>query len=140
MSEKTIAWMEVHAPDVVKKEDSILPEGFRIVRPKSRTDVQEHLDLLADADYLIAGGIPITRAYLEAAPKLKMVQKWGIGVDKIDCKAAQELGIAVSITAGANAVPVAELAVGLMFAVNRKIPYVDSQMRKGRWLKTEMPS
>ena len=38
MAEKTIAWMEIHAPDVVEKEDSILPAGFRIIRPKSRTD------------------------------------------------------------------------------------------------------
>lgn len=130
--------MEVHAPDVVEKEDSILPEGLEIIRPKSRTDKAEHLEMMAKADYLIAGGVPITREYMQAAPNLKMIQKWGIGVDKIDCKAAEELGIAVSITAGANAIPVAELAVGLMFAVNRKIPYVDSQMRKGRWLKTEM--
>ena len=138
MGKKTIAWMEVHAPDVIAKEDSVLPEGFEIIRPKSRTDVEEHLAMMAKADYIIAGGIPITRAYMEAAPNLKMIQKWGIGVDKIDCAAAKDLGIAVSITAGANAIPVAELAVGLMFAVNRKIPYVDAQMRQGRWLKTEM--
>jgi len=138
MDKKIIAWMEVHAPDVIAKEDSILPEGFEIIRPGSRTDTAEHLELMSRADYVIAGGIPITRAYMEAAPNLKMIQKWGIGVDKIDCAAAKDLGIAVSITAGANAIPVAELAVGLMFAVNRRIPYVDAQMRKGCWLKTEM--
>lgn len=138
MAKKTIAWMEIHAPDVVEKENQILPEGLEIIRPKSRTDIAEHLEMMAKADYIIAGGIPITKEYMEAAPKLKMIQKWGIGVDKIDCKAAEERGIAVSITAGANSVPVAELAVGLMFAVNRKIPYIDAQMRQGRWLKTEM--
>ena len=138
MSEKTIVWMEIHAPDVVAQEDALLPDGFRILRPKSRTDEAEHLSLLAQADYVIAGGIPIPRNYLQAAPHLKMIQKWGIGVDKIDCQAAKELGIAVSITAGANSIPVAELAVGLMLAVNRRIPYVDRQMRQGRWLKTEM--
>lgn len=138
MSEKVIAWMEVHAPDVVKKEDSILPLGFRIIRPKSRVDRAEHLAMMEKADYIIAGGIPITKEYMQAAKQLRMIQKWGIGVDKIDCSAAKELGIPVSITAGANSIPVAELAVGLMFAVNRRIPYVDAQMRQGRWLKTEM--
>ena len=138
MAEKTIAWMEIHAPDVVEKEDSILPAGFRIIRPKSRTDRVEHLAMMEQADYIIAGGIPITKEYMQAAKHLRMIQKWGIGVDKIDCAAAKELGIPFSITAGANSIPVAELAVGLMFAVNRRIPYVDAQMRQGHWLKTEM--
>ena len=133
-----IVWLEVHAPEVVAEEDSVLPKGFTVVRPKSRTDVQEHLELLKDADYIIAGAVPITEEYIKNAPKLKMIQKWGIGVDKIDCKTAEEMGIPVNITAGSNSLPVAELAVGLMFAVNRRIPYVDSEMRKGKWLKKEM--
>lgn len=133
-----IVWLEVHAPEVVAEEDSVLPEGFTIARPKSRTDVQEHLELLKDANYIIAGAVPITAEYIKNAPQLKMIQKWGIGVDKIDCKAAEECGVPVNITAGSNALPVAELAVGLMFAVNRRIPYVDREMRQGKWLKTEM--
>lgn len=137
MSEK-IVWLEIHDPDVVKMEDSILPEGFELVRPTSRTDVEEHLKLVADADYIIAGGIPVPREYIEAAKNLKMIQKWGIGVDKIDCVAAEENNIPVYITAGANSIPVGELAVGLMFAVNRKIPYVDATIRDGQWVKSKM--
>ncbi|MBQ4539095.1 MAG: 2-hydroxyacid dehydrogenase [Oscillospiraceae bacterium] len=137
MSEK-IVWLEIHDPDVVKMEDSILPEGFELVRPTSRTDVEEHLKLVADADYIIAGGIPVTKDYIEAAKNLKMIQKWGIGVHKIDCVAADEKGIPVYITAGSNSVPVGELAMGLMFAVNRKIPYVDSTVRDGLWVKSKM--
>ncbi len=137
MREK-IVWLEIHDPDVVKLEDSILPEGFQLVRPVSRTDVEEHLNLVSDADYIIAGGIPIPRSYIDAAKRLKMIQKWGIGVDKIDCAAAEERGIPIYITAGANSIPVAELAMGLMFAVNRKIPYVDASMRDGQWVKSKM--
>lgn len=137
MSEK-IVWLEVHDPEVVKMENSILPDGFELVRPTSTTDVAEHLKLIADADYIIAGGVRITKEYIEAAKKLKMIQKWGIGVDKIDCEAAAEKNIPVYITAGANSVPVGELALGLMFAVNRKIPYVDSTMRDGKWVKAKM--
>ena len=133
-----IVWLEVHAPEVVKEEDSVLPENFCVVRPKSRTDKEEHLELLKDADYIIAGAVPITAEYIKSAPKLKMIQKWGIGVDKIDCKAAEECNVPVNITAGSNSLPVAELAVGLMFAVNRRIPYVDREMRDGKWLKKEM--
>ena len=128
MNEK-IVWLEVHDPEVQKMENSILPEGFDLVRPTSTTDKEEHLRLIADADYIIAGGVRITKEYIDAAKNLKMIQKWGIGVDKIDCEAAAARGIPVYITAGANAIPVAELALGLMFAVNRKIPYVDKSMR-----------
>ena len=137
---KTIVWMEVHGAEVVAREDALLPEGLEVLRPVSRTDTEEHLRLLAKADYIIAGGIPITKEYIEAAPNLKMIQKWGIGVDKIDCDAAKEHGVDVNITAGANSIPVAELAVGLMFAVNRRIPYIDAKMREGKWLKSEMRS
>lgn len=137
MSEK-IVWLETHDPSIVAMEDSLLPEGFTIARPTSRTDKKEHLALLADADYIITGGIPLTDEYIKSAKKLKMIQKWGIGVDKIDLAAAAEQNIPVYITAGANAIPVAELALALMFAVGRKIPYVDACMREGKWVKTQM--
>lgn len=137
MSEN-IVWLETHDPDVIKKEDSILPEGFRIFRPTDRNDKEEHLRLLENAHYIIAGGIPVTGEYIAAAKHLKMIQKWGIGVDKIDCQAARDAGIPVNITAGSNSIPVAELAVSLMLAVNRKIPYVDHAMREGKWVKSAM--
>lgn len=133
-----IVWLEIHAPDLMKKEQDILPEGFTLLRPSSLTDKDEHLRLIEDADYIIAGRIPVTAEYIAAAKKLKMIQKWGIGVDKIDCEAARARNIPVNITAGANAIPVAELAVGLMLAVNRKIPYVSRTMREGQWVRTEM--
>lgn len=133
-----IVWLEIHAPDLMEKEEKILPEGFTLVHPTSLTDKEEHLRLVEDADYIIAGRIPVTAEYIAAAKKLKMIQKWGIGVDKIDCEAARERNIPVNITAGANAIPVAELAVGLMLAVSRKIPYVSRTMREGKWVRTEM--
>ncbi|WP_434310446.1 2-hydroxyacid dehydrogenase [Hominifimenecus sp. rT4P-3] len=135
---RKIVWMEIHDPRIQKIEDQMAPEGFEIIRPQSRTDREEHLQLMQEADYVIAGGIPIPADYIAQAPKLKMIQKWGIGLDKVDCRRAEQEGIGVCITAGENAVPVAELAVGLMIAVNRRIPYVDASMRKGRWMKTEI--
>lgn len=138
MKVEKIVWLEIHADSLMETERELLPEGFELVRPTSLTDKEEHLRLLQDADYIIAGRIPVTAEYIAAAPKLKMIQKWGIGVDKIDCKAAEERNIPVNITAGSNAIPVAELAVGLMLAVNRKIPYVSRTMREGRWVRTEM--
>lgn len=137
MREK-IVWMEVHAPEVIEIEDTVKPEGFELVRITSATDRDEHLRLLADAEYIIAGGVKITDEYMAAAPKLKMIQKWGVGVDKIDCQAAARRGIKVCRTAGANAIPVAEMAMALMFAANRMIPYVDQSVRQGKWIKADM--
>jgi D-3-phosphoglycerate dehydrogenase len=70
---------------------------------------------------------------MDAAPRLQLVQKWGIGVDKIDLAAARARGIPVAITAGANAVPVAEFTLLLMLAVLRRLPEREAQFRGGEW-------
>ena len=138
MEPKTILWLELHEPSLMELEESLLPEGYRLLRPTSLTDTEEHLRLLEEADYVICGSIPLTADHLARAKKLKMIQKWGVGLDKIDCQEAARRGIPVYLTAGANAIPVAELAVGLMFAVSRKIPYMDRTMREGQWVRKQM--
>lgn len=138
MEKQKIVWLQVQKQAVRDEANKALPEGFEVVYPTSATDLQEHARLIAEADYLITQSIYVTREQLQGAKKLKMIQKFGVGVDKIDCKAAEELNIPVCITAGANSVPVAEMAVGLMLAVNRRIPYVDRSVREGQWLKAEM--
>lgn len=136
--ERIALWLEVHGPEISKLEASCAPEGFQVVRPVSRTDREEHLKLLAQAEYLIVGGVPITREYLQAAKKLRFIQKWGVGFDNIDVEAARELNIPVAIAAGANADAVAELAVGLMLAALRRISYVDRATRQGIWSKASI--
>ena len=138
MEKQKIVWLQVQQQAVRDEANRALPEGFEVVYPTSATDLQEHTRLIAEADYLITQSIYVTREQLQGTKKLKMIQKFGVGVDKIDCKAAEELNIPVYITAGANSVPVAEMAVGLMLAVNRRIPYVDRSVREGQWLKAEM--
>lgn len=75
---------------------------------------------------------------LAHSPRVRMIQKWGIGIDSIDLDAVRQRGIALAITAAANASPVAELAIALMLAVYRRIPYVNRAMREGRWPTPEM--
>ena len=138
MEKQKIVWLQVMEESVKAEANKALPEGFEVVYPVSKTDTEEHTRLIEQADYLITQSIYVTADQLKAAKKLKLIQKFGIGVDKIDCKAAEELNIPVYITAGANAVPVSEMAVGLMLAVNRRLPYVDKSVREGKWLKAEM--
>ena len=75
----------------------------------------------------------ITDSMMANAPKLRLIQKWGIGVDKIDLAAAERHGIYVAITAGVNATVVGEHAIMLILAGLRRLPVANRQMRDGGW-------
>jgi D-3-phosphoglycerate dehydrogenase len=96
-------------------------------------------DSLADADALVVrSAIQVDDALMAAAPKLRVIGRAGVGVDNIDAEAATRRGIVVMNTPGANAVAVAELAVGLMIALARQIPRADSTMHAGKWEKKSL--
>ena len=94
--------------------------------------------LAAQAEFLVPGFAAVDEAMVARAPHLRMVQKWGIGIDAIDQDALRRRGIALGIASGCNAGPVAELATALMLAVYRRIPYVNHALREGRWPTPEM--
>jgi D-3-phosphoglycerate dehydrogenase len=89
--------------------------------------------LLPGIDGYIAGLDTIDRAALESADRLKVIARYGTGVDNIDLVAALEKGIIVTNTPGANAASVAELALGLMLALARQIPEAAAATREGKW-------
>lgn len=89
--------------------------------------------LLAGCDGYIAGLDFVTEKALAQCDKLKVISRYGVGVDRVDLKAAKTRGIKVCNTPGANANAVADLALGLMLAVARKLPALDGQMREGKW-------
>lgn len=89
--------------------------------------------LLPDCDVLWHVLKPCTAAMIEAAPRLKLIQKIGVGVNTIDLEAAKARGIPVCNLPGTNARAVAELAVTLMLATIRRIPRFDAGMRQGVW-------
>lgn len=74
---------------------------------------------------------PVTAERMDAAPRLKLIQKLGVGVNTIDLDAARQRGIAVANMPGANATAVAEMTLGLLLAVLRKIPTLDRTTREG---------
>ena len=75
---------------------------------------------------------PCTAAMIAAAPKLRLIQKIGVGVNTIDLDAARARGIAVCNLPGTNARAVAELALALMLAALRRLPAFDAATRAGR--------
>ena len=74
-----------------------------------------------------------TAAMIAAAPRLRLIQKIGVGVNTIDLEAAKARGIAVCNLPGTNARAVAELTLALMLAVLRRLPRFDAAMRRGTW-------
>jgi D-3-phosphoglycerate dehydrogenase len=94
---------------------------------------------LADADALVVrSAVQVDDALMEHAPKLRVIGRAGVGVDNIDAEAATRRGIVVMNTPGANAVAVAELTIGLMLALARKLPAANSTMHAGKWEKKSL--
>ena len=96
-------------------------------------------EALADADALVVrSAVQVDDALLEQAPKLRVIGRAGVGVDNIDTDAATRRGIVVMNTPGANAVAVAELTIGLMIALARKLPVANISMHNGKWEKKSL--
>lgn len=94
---------------------------------------------LADADALVVrSAVQVDDALMEKAPKLRVIGRAGVGVDNIDADAATRRGIVVMNTPGANAVAVAELTIGLMLALARKLPAANTSMHAGKWDKKNL--
>jgi D-3-phosphoglycerate dehydrogenase len=77
----------------------------------------------------------VTRELLEAAPRLKVVGRAGIGVDNVDVKTATARGVVVMNTPNGNAITTAEHAIAMMFALARHIPEATASTRAGKWEK-----
>lgn len=132
-----VACLDVWAPAVRQVIQRVAPPELDLHFATSY-DEAEQMALVREASIIFAGWAAVTRPMLEHAHKLRMIEKWGIGVDRIDIAAAREMKIPVAITSGSNAGAVSELAVGLMLAVYRRIAHVDRALRQGSWLKSEM--
>ena len=92
---------------------------------------------IADADVLFVMAAPVDADLITAARRLRLIQKLGAGVDRVDLEVCVARGIAVAKLAAGNAVPVAEHTILLMLACYRRLPLVDRQTRAGHWGKEE---
>jgi D-3-phosphoglycerate dehydrogenase len=112
-----------------------LAAQFSIVRePALWKDAAKLKAALADArTVMVRNQTQLTADVLAAAPKLIAIGRVGVGLDNIDLKTATERGIAVIAPLDANAVSVAELTLGLLLALARKIPHADRSTKAGGW-------
>ncbi len=99
-------------------------------KPLSSAEVAK---LLPGVDGYIAGLDGIDANALKNADRLKVISRYGVGVDNVDLTAAREKDIVVTNTPGANSVSVAELAIGLLLALARQIPEAVDAVHQGKW-------
>ncbi|MBC7119343.1 MAG: phosphoglycerate dehydrogenase, partial [Methanobacteriaceae archaeon] len=123
--------------------DSINEKGIaeleKVAEVVVDTDItpEELLDVIKDFDAIIVRSrTKVTREVIEAAPRLKIIARAGVGVDNIDVKAATEKGIMVINAPESTSVTVAEHTMGLMLALARKIHLADKSVKEGRWDKS----
>ncbi len=96
----------------------------------------ELLTALAVADALVVrSATRVTKALIDAAPRLKVIARAGTGVDNVDLAAASARGIVVMNAPGANSISVAELALAQMLALARHLPAADAAMKQRKWEK-----
>lgn len=101
--------------------------------PGKKLKEKEMLSLVGNVVGIICGEDEITEKVITAAPRLKVISKFGVGVDKIDVAAATRRKIAVCNTPGANSESVADMAFCLMLGAARRITVADRQVRQSLW-------
>ena len=135
----TVALLDLTSAERAEHLRRLLPPNFVLTHATERGD--EHLkEVIRDADFAVSGQVGVTGDVLRAGRRLKLLHKWGVGVDNIDVGAARELGIQVARTTGSNAVPVAEFTIGLILATIRFQALGHERLRQGRWMAfNQMP-
>lgn len=119
--------------DLIARLESICDEI--VYNPHTRPLRADELpDLLTDCEGYVAGLDFVTAEVIRACPSLKVISRYGTGLDRVDLAAAKDAGILVTNTPGANSTAVAELAMGLILSLARRIPSLDRSTRSGGWV------
>jgi D-3-phosphoglycerate dehydrogenase len=111
---------------------------FEVIVPKveERFGEDEMIKILSEGvEGIICGDDRITKKVIDSAPGLKLIVKWGTGIDSIDRVYAESKGIKVLNTPNAFTIPVSESTIGLMLAILRKIDENNRLMHNGHWFK-----
>ncbi|MDW5444209.1 hydroxyacid dehydrogenase [Polaromonas sp. SM01] len=130
----------VTAPTLAASGADLLRQaGCRVFYLPQGSDAAAVSQLLAteSIDAVISRTVALTAADIAACPSLRIICKHGVGVSNIDVAAATRRRIPVCVTPGANAQSVAEMTLGLMFAAARRISWMDTELRAGRWSRAQ---
>lgn len=114
-------------------------EGIEIVTMlvEERLNEEQLLSIVETIDGVICGDDSFTEKVLSHGKRLKVISKWGTGIDSIDKAAAEKLGIKICNTPNAFTDPVADSALGYMLCFARRIPWMDRDIRQDLWVKPQ---
>jgi D-3-phosphoglycerate dehydrogenase len=138
MSKTRILITTTSFQDTPGRHHDLLPaDQFEIDRARGPLAEADILRIVGTHDAIICGDDAFTKPVLEKClPKLKVLAKYGIGVDKIDVAAATAMKIPVTFCPGVNHVTVAEHTFGLLLSLTRLIPQQDALIKKGEWKRS----
>tara|TARA_R110002096_G_scaffold206192_7_gene392345 strand:+ start:12766 stop:13728 length:963 start_codon:yes stop_codon:yes gene_type:complete len=114
--------------------DLLESQGWEIVRERGPLPEAKMLELAGEFDAFLCGDDAITQAVIEkSAPRLKVISKYGIGLDKIDVEYATSKKLPVLFTPGVNHTTVAEHTFGLLLCLSKHLVTVGAAARQGEW-------
>jgi D-3-phosphoglycerate dehydrogenase len=123
--------------------DPVSPKGIALLKQRPEFDVvvlpkrlseTELLPIVKDVEAMVVRSeTKVTRKVIEAAPKLRVVGRAGVGVDNVDVEAATQHGVVVMNTPGGNTVSTAELSFAMILNLARKLPQAYCSMTAGKW-------
>src|SRR5580698_859654 len=126
--------------------DTLSDAGLALLRSHPELEIEyapglKELELAAKIPgfeaLVVRSGSKVTRKVIEAADKLRVIGRAGIGVDNVDVPAASKRGIVVMNTPTGNAVTTAEHALTLLMSLARKVPQATLSMKAGKWEKAK---
>lgn len=123
---------DLDQPSLAEEEEISAAEGFELVHAECRTE-DDVIRAGEGADALIVQYAPITREVLKALPGVKVVARYGVGVDTVDLEAATELGVAVCNVPDYGTEDVSDHAIALALSLARGVVGLDREMRAGNY-------
>ncbi|MDD5097315.1 MAG: phosphoglycerate dehydrogenase [Candidatus Omnitrophica bacterium] len=126
--------------------DALSEEGLKVFQGSKELTVDVKTDLKPDAlkeiikDYdglVVRSATKVTKEIIQAATKLKVIGRAGVGLDNVDLEAATQKGIIVMNTPGGNTISTAEHTFSMILALSRNIPQANSSTKKGEWKRSK---
>lgn len=137
MSKRVLVTAPYMQPVIERFRERLEAQGIELVVPpvKERMNEAELLEWIDGIDGVISGDDQFTERVLAAASKLKVISKWGTGIDSIDQKACRQLGIAIRNTPNAFSQAVADSVLGYILCFARRLPWMSEAVKRGEWCK-----
>jgi D-3-phosphoglycerate dehydrogenase / 2-oxoglutarate reductase len=132
----TVAVLDVFQPQIKAAIEAAVPSDWT-TRFIGENSFAARVTLIRDADIVFVMAAPMPKEMLAEARRLRLIQKLGAGVDRIDLDFCREQGIGVARLQAGNSIPVAEHTILLMLATYRQLPQIDRRTRAGTWSKED---